>query len=299
MMWMLALLFATKCFAAPVLDPLGIAKLHPTRAKGAEYFSKTWFNGKPRTFKDSPDPQDPWFDAGHGSGTYSIDGRGRLVADGDIVRMYVHNPDKQTEWGPNLEITAYITRLSEKQRVSYSGPQIFARTNHGTYTGSFGSESKTLCDDRGLGAKINVDGTWAFEKETAHGKDKGYATGAPVHFWPPSEGFPLNEAVGVKYVVRDRKGPEGEPQVHQELYVDLTGGKNGGIWTRVTENLDRGKWGKDSTPCAAGVDPALVPTRENLLEASETGRPMLSVYFRHEYAKMAYQRLSVREIDPE
>jgi hypothetical protein len=144
-----------------------------------------------------------------------------------------------------------------------------------------------------------LDGTWALEKETCHGADKGYATGGPVHFWKPGEGFPLNKPIGVKVIVRDRKGKEGKPEVHLELYADLTGGKNGGTWTKVTETIDRGKWGKDSTPCAPGADPALVHTRENLLERSETGRPMLSVYFRHEFGKMAYQRLSVREIDPE
>ena len=294
---LLASAYAAIAYAA-TLDPLGIAELYPSRAQGAAYYATSWSNGKPRSFKDSVDPQDPWFDAGHGQGSYSIDGKGKLIADGDIVRMYVHNPDKQTEWTEDLEITVYITRLSEKQRVSYSGAQIFARTNHGTYTGSFGGESKTLCDDRGLGAKINLDGTWAFEKETCHGADKGYATGAPVHFWTPQDGFPLNKPIGVKYIIHNRKGPDGHPQVSLELYSDVTGGKDGGTWVKVTDMLDRGKWGMGSTPCAAGVDPALVHTRANLLDRSETGRPELSVYFRHEYARMAYQRLSVREIQP-
>jgi hypothetical protein len=189
------------------LDSLGIAKLYPSRAQGVEYFSKSWFNGKPRDF-DAVDPQDPWFDAGHGSGSYHIDGKGKLVAEGDYVRMYVHNPDKQSEWGPNLEITTYITRISEKQKLSYSGPQIFARSNHGTFTGSFGDEKKTLCDDRGLGAKINLDGTWALEKETCHGADKGYATGGPVHFWKPGEGFPLNKPIGVSQWILTQHLPD-------------------------------------------------------------------------------------------
>lgn len=292
-----ALMILTACsLCAAAIDPFGIAELYPTRTKGVEYFSKSWWNAHPRDFKDSPDPGDPWFDASHGSGSYHIDGAGFLKADGDIVRLYVHNPNLESEWGENLEITVYYSRLSEKKRVSYSGPQIFARSNHGTFTGSFGGESRTLCDDRGLGAKINLDGAWAFEKETCHGADKGYATAGYVKHWPG--GFPVAVLVGVKYILRNRKGLDGKTEVLMELYEDLRGGINGGDWKKVTETVDRGTFGKGSTPCREGVDPALVHVRENLLEASETQRPELCVYFRHEYAAMLYRNLSIREIDP-
>lgn len=278
-------------------DPFGIAELFPSKAHGAAYFATSWGNGNPREFRDSVDPMDPWFDAGHGSGRYSIDGKGSLTASGDVVRMYVHDPDRRTEWDENLEITAYITRVSEKTHVDYSGPQIFARTNHGTFTPDLSDEEKTPCDDRGVAGKINIDGTWAFEKETHHGDANGYATAGARRYWP--SGFPVGKAVGVKYVVRNVVDGRGEPQrVQLELYVDMTDGRSGGRWTKVTEYMDDGHWASSNTPCAVGVDPALLPVRSRLLKSSETQRAELTVYFRHEYAVMRYQRLSVREIEP-
>ena len=278
-------------------DPFGITELFPSKARGAAYFATSWGNGKPREFRDSVDPMDPWFDAGHGSGHYRIDGRGTLTADGDVVRMYVHHPDGKTEWDENLELTAYITRVSESRRVEYSGPQIFARTNHGTFTAGFADEEKTPCDDRGLAGKINLNGTWAFEKETRHGDDNGYATAGSTRYWPSA--VPVGVPVGVKYVVRNVVDARGEPsRVTLELYVDMDDGKRGGSWTKVTEYTDEGHWANENSPCTVGVDAALLPVRSRLLKNSETQRPELTVYFRHEYAVMRYQRLSVREIEP-
>ena len=149
-------------------DVFGVEKLLPTRSGGQEWFAH--WTGKAGEFIDR-DPDDPWFDTNHGHGEYTVDGKGKLTATGPIVRIYVHNPN-DTEWSENLEITVYFTRRTETQLVSYSGPQIFARTNHGT----IGDETKNLCDDRGYGAKVTVDGRWEFEKETAHHKPHGSAS---------------------------------------------------------------------------------------------------------------------------
>jgi hypothetical protein len=282
---------------AAATDPFGIEELFPGKPGGAAYFATTWENGTPREFRDAVDPMDPWLDASHGSGVYRIDGRGTLTAEGDVVRMYVHHPDRKTEWGENLELTAYITRTGESARVDYSGPQIFARTNHGTFTGPFGDEETTPCDDRGLAGKVNLNGTWAFEKETHHGDDNGYATAAARRYW--DSGFPVGVPVGVKFVVRNVVDASGAPSaVKLELYVDMSSGRGGGAWTKVTEYTDEGRWAAGNTPCAPGVDAESLPVRARLLEQSETQRPELTVYFRHEYATMRYQRLSVREIDP-
>lgn len=280
------------------VDPFGIKQLFPTRAQGATYYATSWANQQPRTFLDSVDPADPWFDAAHGSGRYAIDGQGTLTASGDYVRMYVHHPDRKTEWGEDLEITAYVTRVAESRRLDYSGPQIFARTNHGTYTGAFDGEEQTPCDDRGLGAKINLNGSWAFEKETRHGASAGYATAASRLYW--ASGFPVGVPVGVKYVVRNILNAAGKPiAVSLALYVDLTRGAAGGTWLKVTEYTDAGKtFGTGKASCAPGFDPASLPVRARLLVHSETKRPELAVYFRHEFGTMKYQRLSVREIDP-
>ena len=282
--------------AAPALDAFGIAQLAPSKPGGIVWAATAWSKA-PRAFTGQ-DPADPWFDCGHGEASYTVDGQGTLDAKGPIVRMYVHAPDRSTEWGPDLEVTVYVTRLGEDRRVSYSGPQIFARTNHGTYTGRYGSELQTLCDDRGLGAKVNLNGTFAFEKETDHHSPNGYATAGAVKRW--ADGWPLDKTVGLKYLVRDVLDGTGKPvAVKLELWCDETGGAQGGHWEKVTEFTDDGTdLGVGSSPCAPGVDPALMSLRPLMLPDSETKRPQLSVYFRHEYGEMAYQRASVREVLP-
>jgi hypothetical protein len=73
----------------------------------------------------------------------------------------------------------------------------------------------------------------------------------------------------------------------------------GGQWEKIVEDVDNGtRWGADAPSCAPGVHPQLMLTRQTLLPNSESGKPMLTVYFRHEYATMQYRNASVREVDP-
>jgi len=269
-------------------DAHSIKRLFPSRPNGHEW-TNTWNNGHPRTFGGATDPDDPEFDTDHGDATYTIDGKGHLTATGDTVRMYVHDPAGEREWGENLEITAYVTRLSETKTLSWSGPQIFARTNHGT----LGNEKTNLADDRGYGAKVTLDGRWAFEKETAHGKPKGNPGGASTSPWKE---LPKDQPIGIKYVLRNCDGGK---HVKLELYRDLTAGKDGGDWKKIVEMTDDGaSYGKGADACKQGVPPELPLIRDKVLPDSESGKPMLSVYFRHEYGSMRYEKASIREIDP-
>jgi hypothetical protein len=266
-------------------DIFGIKQLFPTRTRGRVWVAH--WNESPRTFT-GVDPNDQWFDADHGDGRYTVDGQGRLTATGPTVRMYVHDPHREVEWSENLEITVYFTRISETKLVSWSGPQIFARTNHGT----IGNENRNLCDDRGYGAKITVDGRWEFEKETAHHLTNGYVSAATVKPWPE---LPKNLKVGVKFILRNLSN---DTRVRLELYRDLTGGRDGGRWEKMTEFVDAGdNWGKGAGSASPGVRPELPLIRSAVLPDSESKKPMMSVYLRHEYGTVDYEKFSIREID--
>ena len=270
------------------LDKFGIAKLYATKTSGREWFSN-WDNGHARTFINSIDPDDNWFDTNHGDGKYIVDGRGEMTASGSTVRMYVHDPAKSVEWAEDMEITVYITRINETQMVSYSGLQIFARTNHGTN----GDETVNLCDDRGYGGKVTIDGRWEFEKEIRHESDKGYSI---IGTYKPWSGLPKDTQVGVKYILHNMAVGT---RVKVELYRDMTNGLNGGTWEKMTEFIDDGtNWGVKQSSCKLGVDPAMQLIRIFTLASSETKKPELSVYARHEYGTMKYEKFSIREINP-
>ena len=270
-------------------DRFGIKKLFRSTSKAMEWYA-AWDNDRQRSFpgKDS-DPDDPWFDSNHGQGQYFIDGDGILVAQGDHVRMYVHDPNNHREWSENLEITTYVMRIAETQVLSYSGLQIFARTNHGTT----GNERENMCDSRGYGAKIKIDGHWSFEKEVAHGKQNGYATTVERKPW---DALPKDTWIGIKYVLRNI---DSNRRVKLELYRDQTGGLDGGSWEKIHEFIDKGNnFGVGRDSCKQGVPPQMALIRSQTVVDSETEQPNLSVYLRHEHGTMRYSRFSIREIDP-
>jgi hypothetical protein len=196
---------------------------------------------------------------------------------------------KNREWSENLEITLYVARLSETRVVDYGGLQVFARTNHGTV----GNEDRNFCDDRGYGALALLDGTWTFEKETAHHQDNGYADLEGVQPW---KSLPKDTPVGIKYVLRNM---DSDSKVKLELYRDLAGGINGGKWEKLYEFIDDGtNFGTENDACEDKVDPALQLVHSYIDYSSETGKPMLSVYARHEFGTMEYSAFTIREIDP-
>jgi hypothetical protein len=260
-------------------DAFGIRFLQPTRPQGTYWISR-W--GAPREFT-GVDPQDPWFDADHGSGSFSAGG-GRLRISGETPRMYVHDPALQRQWR-DVEVTVYFQRVADSG-IPFAGMTAVVRANH-LSTEDGGADS---CDTRGYGGRFRFDGHADFEKETAHPRNEATANRT---LFP--EGMPAGVWLGYKFVVFDA-----DDGVHLQLWLDTTDGRHGGDWQLVDAMVDDGhRFG--SVPCAPGIDPQLALTNAPDRAGSESGRPNASVYFRSDGIAdggLVYKWASIREIAP-
>jgi hypothetical protein len=262
------------------VDSFGITQLKPT-ISGGTVWEASWNTSRSFTGQD---PNDTWFDADHGSASYSVSG-GVLSAGGSTIRMYIHDPALVKQWR-DTEMTVYFKRVSDSS-PAYAGLTGIARSNHGT----IGSETSNLCDTRGVGARMRIDGHIDFEKEIRHPNSTAVANKT---YW--SGGLPTGQWIGYKYLCYDL--PTGD--VKLELYIDTTDGTNGGTWTLINEFTDTGSNMGSGTACATGISPSMRLTNAPTRSGSETGKPNITCYFRTDNVNtngIQYKRMSVREID--
>lgn len=260
------------------MDTFGINKIYPTISNGREWFCN-WNEGDERTYTFGPaGSSDPGL-IFRGNGNYTINA-GTMKVYGSCPRIYVRGSSLETDKLPNVpkwdnvEITFYANTVDVGQNVSYAGIEAVVRTNH--------YPDNLLCSTRGYGCKINFDGRCQFEKECVH--DGGNKQTSSVFAF--NGRMPLNTWIGMKYICRSC---DNGTKCKLEMYLDMTDGKNGGTWNKVTEFTDYDTWSSDKVSCCElHKGKVLLPPHMN---------ENYSVYLRTDgNAIQYYKKFSIRSI---
>jgi len=260
-------------------DTFGVSKVYGS-AKDGMSWEANWTGGEYAW------SEDPWVEIGSHDIRYRTND-GILTISGETSRIYVREPNKKRQW-TDVEVTVYAKRVADAG-VPYSGIVAAVRTNHGVTS----DLESAPCDSRGLTARLRFDGGADFGKETSH--PTTVAT-KPVPVF--DGGMPYNEWIGYKHVVYDITDIAGVAGTRQELWMDLTGGKNGGVWRMLASHDDFPYSGFGQVACAPGVSPSLAYVN-GVRAGSESGLPSISVLFRADSLGengLQYKWASVREI---
>ena len=251
-------------------DIFGIYEIHPTVEKGREFFSH-WDEGGFRVLHvHERDAIDSELVLRGSNPKLTIDGNGIATLEGDNPnsianpRIYIYDDQKQKKWN-NVEITFYQKRINEQTIYSYSGLNAGARSEHQDVTEENGLAGETYY------GRFTNDGRIHFVKEIEHGK---YVNSSENIFqWESPDGeIPKDVWIGFKFIVRTM---ESTGNVKLELYMDTTDGLDGGLWKKVGDFIDDGKWGGDKI----------------------FAEPATSVFLRNDGLGIAqYKNFSIREI---
>jgi hypothetical protein len=260
-------------------DKFHVKKIYPTLPNGREWLS-SWENKIARTLKThDTDPYNTEM-MFNGNGKIFIDGNGTATISGKSPRIYVFDKSKP-KWD-NVEITFYAKRLSEIEKISHQGFVAGARSEHQDV-------EVDPCKGKTYYGALLYDGRVGFQKEMIHDQlySKRFPENNKLTIFNESKEVPREVWIGMKFVVFTVGN-----KVKLELYVDLTDGKDGGEWKKITEFLDDGKEiifdsSKNiKNKCGHGVDKIFVD-------------PGTSVFLRNDGIKSAeYKKFSVREILP-
>ncbi|WP_093524232.1 hypothetical protein [Stigmatella erecta] len=214
-----------------LVDPFGVAMLHPTRLGG-----ETWFLPEDPLRDARFDPQHPISRNPDGSWkmrhtevrmsvfTSSGYSQKRIASyDRDVLARqgYMQSPN---DW-KNVEMTGYV-RLN---RIQDPEDNFSWYARGGQHTG--GEE----CEGSAYKGELHYDGRARWQKEMWHVR----YTQAPYSQVPK---LPVGEWIGFKAVMRNTRDG-----VRLQLWLDEDADKL--TWHKVVDLYDTGNWGEDTMPC--------------------------------------------------
>ena len=266
--------------ATDALDDFGTRNLYPTAPQGRRWAAR--WNEHPRTLKVAQqDPYDPQFQLRGVEHTLEILGDGTARSSGEMIRFYIGTPDKT--W-LNTELTLYAMRVSERGSAATSaGFEFQTRTRDGHHEGSKRNPEglDQRCDGHAYSSSLRFDGRAVLQKELKH---PTYTSPVTRLLW---EGHPLPRYtwVGIKVITYNL--PRG--RVKQELWLDLTDGKDGGTWRKVHEHLDAGGW---------SISPEVAATCRIAPDQRLTEPEPLIILRGHGIREQWLKKATIREIEP-